>query len=108
MLNIILWILACACNAIMDTLKHHFGTSVFKNLNPKFWDPNVSYKHAYIIPYTGYKVDAWHLFKSGMIICMALGTALSTPVSPYVLLDTLIFGVIWNMLFGILYNKLND
>jgi hypothetical protein len=38
-------ILAAIFNLIMDTLTHHFNTSVFKGLNPKWWNPNESWQY---------------------------------------------------------------
>lgn len=65
--------LAAIFNAIMDTLTYHFDTSVFKGLNPNWWNPNESWK--YNNNFLGIvRLDAWHLAKFGMIgsICMAM------------------------------------
>jgi hypothetical protein len=72
MTSLILISLAAIFEAIMDTLAHHFTGSVFKNLNPKFWNPNESWvrKHelgglykSILSPFT----DAWHLAKLIML-----------------------------------------
>lgn len=91
--------LAAICNALMDTLEHHFDVSIFRNLNPKFWNPNVSWQYAYIIPFTKYKVDAWHLAKSLMIICLAFACANTWYMF-------IILGIIWNSVFNIFYNRI--
>jgi len=79
---LILWILAAMCNAIMDTLVHHFDTSIFKNKDRMFWDPAISWRNKYvdrdstksirklwIFDYPVAFTDAWHFFKSLMIVC---------------------------------------
>ena len=35
--------IAAIFNAIMDTLWTHYPISVFKNLDPKWWNPNQSW-----------------------------------------------------------------
>lgn len=97
----------------MDKLSFHFHKSVFNGLDPKFWDPSVSWKHAKIIPFTKYKVDAWHLFKSGMVIfiCSSLISAFHScelhafKILPSVICIT-ILGYIWNATFNLFFNHL--
>lgn len=71
MITIILTIffiaLAAACKAVADTLKDHYDTSIFKNKDPKFWKPDVSWEYVGYIPFTKYHPDAWHLANTLMI-----------------------------------------
>jgi hypothetical protein len=109
MISILLWCLASALNACMDTLRNHFEGSLFKKLDPTFWNPNVSYKHAWVVPFTGYKVDAWHLIKSSMLICIMFSMyfgLLDGFMEWYWLL--LVYGIAWNGVFGITYKALKN
>jgi hypothetical protein len=36
-------------NAIMDTLFTHYSSSVFRNLNPLFWNPEVSWQNKWAL-----------------------------------------------------------
>lgn len=73
---IICWILAAACNAVMDVLNFKFSTSIFRNMNPKWWDAKKSWRNKYkngikdlgpkfplsttVLAFT---TDAWHFFQ---------------------------------------------
>lgn len=68
-ISIVLFCLATIFDAIMDTLKDHFGVSIFKNKNPEFWNPAVSWNKG--INFFGswggprwMTLDAWHIFKT--------------------------------------------
>lgn len=105
MITIILLVLAGMFKAVADTLIHHFDTSIFRRKDRKFWDPNISWKYAKYLPLTKYKVDAWHLSNTGMIICFCLSVALNT--FPYHwLLQFLAAGLIVNISFNLFYNKI--
>jgi hypothetical protein len=114
------WVLAAICNACMDTLAHHYYTSIFykpSNINNAKWisffNPDISSISAYTLPYTKYKVDAWHLFKSSMIIFLALSITFAWMSGPpllniwwYYLGFFILLGIIWNGIFNIFYNHL--
>jgi len=95
---------AAFCNAVMDKLAWHFEKSCFGECNPKFWNPNVSWRYAKFIPFTKYRVDAWHIFKSIMIVSICFSIVFYSPIVN-VLVDFLIFGVVWNIVFNIYFNK---
>jgi len=75
----VLLFISSVANGIMDKLMFHYAISIFKNLNPSFWNPLVSWKNKWK---NGNKsegerflgsstifvnlTDAWHLFKSIM------------------------------------------
>lgn len=40
--TIILLICSFVSKAVKDTLVHHFGISIFRNLNPRLWDASLS------------------------------------------------------------------
>lgn len=56
--------------AVMQVIQFRFGDSVFRKLNPEFWNPAVSHHACKKI--FGYKVDAWHLCQSAALFCFFL------------------------------------
>jgi hypothetical protein len=114
--SIIFIVLAAICNAVMDKITHHWDRSIFKQLkNSVWWNPSISWKNKYVNrdyknpikkiifglfdkPFT----DAWHTFKSLMIVflCLAICT-----YKFYSYFDFIILGTIWNLTFNLLYNK---
>jgi len=120
------YILAAICNAVMDTLAHHFKESIFKNpLKPQFfWDPNISslnkYKHR--DPEEGPKffgattflvwtTDAWHLFQffQGTLIAIAVVLAMSADLVPNLWQGILIvigMKITWGSVFEFFYSKI--
>jgi hypothetical protein len=125
--SIIWWILAAVCNAVMDTLSHHYPTSIFVNKDPKFWNPKISWKNKYkegvkamgpaFYLSTGILVaftDAWHLFKSIQIVLIVV-SIITFPYSyQFCFLDVvwlnqlawlLLYGIAWNVPFSFMYNR---
>lgn len=112
------WELAAICNAVMDTLKYHYHNSIFyvKYGNNGFWNEDHKDATPYIIPGTKYKVNAWHLFKSAMIILHALSNCFiflaGTYITylPYKILIVIglliVYGFRWNGFFNLFYNKI--
>ena len=120
-LSFLCWGLAAYCNSIMDTLKYHYYNSVFnkKYGNNPFWNEDLKDASPYMIPYTKYKLNAWHLFKSSMIVLQALtacfiflvGVNIDSDTNAWLLLlDFIIllvlYGIIWNGVFNLFFNKL--
>lgn len=125
-ISIILLILAAICNSIMDTLDHHFNKSIFSKLNnKKWWDYSNSWKNKYIDgdPKKGrIKIlfninkpvqitDAWHLFKTLMIIFICISLSINLYIGCIlidnsILLNIIIYGISWNLSFSLFYNKL--
>lgn len=113
--SLILWTLAAICNSACDTLSHHYYSSVFcrKGWSAKFWNPILSSTEAYVIPYTKYKLDAWHLFKSSMIILLALSITFAWMYGPpllnvwwYYVGLFILLGIVWNGVFNLFYNHI--
>ncbi|MCB0553436.1 MAG: hypothetical protein KDD02_07780 [Phaeodactylibacter sp.] len=46
-LTLILWAISGAANGVTDTLQFHYSTSIFRKLNPLFWDPKLSWRNKY-------------------------------------------------------------
>ena len=118
--------LACAamCNAVMDTCEHHYYKSIFKPYNREYWDGTMSWlnkykannvkygrrKLIYNINYPVQLTDAWHLFKMLMIIFIVLSiVTFSSNITmtwyTYTIV-ILIFGITWNSIFSIFYNRI--
>jgi len=111
--SLIFFALAAMCNAVMDTLVHHYYRSIFVNMNKYFWNPEESWLHAKVIPFTKYKLDAWHLFKSAMIIFLALAVISAWVSGPpllnvwwFYLIAFIWLGVLWNGVFNLFYNHI--
>lgn len=97
-------ILAAILNAFMDRVENeNFYESIFRNWNEKFWYKRVSWKYAKKI--FGWKLDAWHIAKSLMIISLVMAMV-SYSVFHNWWVDVIIAGCLWNVFFNIFYNKL--
>ena len=90
-------VFAAICKAIADTIAHHKDSSIFKR--SKFWSQNGKF-----LPLTKYKADGWHFSNSTMIICFILAAVLHEPVIAWYW-ELLAGGVLFNLVFNILYNK---
>lgn len=107
MVSIILIAIAGMFNALYEIIFVFFDQSIFRNLNPLFWDPQISWKNKWAQPYPQppekkwyyfgfyprYKerfpysstifvwvTDAWHLFKALMLACIMAAIVLYVPV----------------------------
>ena len=95
-------ILAAFFNACMDILENeNFFRSKFSTKNQKFWYKRESWKYATEI--FGYKIDAWHLSKSIMIVLLTLAIVYYKPIFNYKILDILTLGILWNSSFNLSY-----
>lgn len=114
MVALIFIVVAAVLKAASDTLKHHFGSSVFKKLKPEFWNPDISNTKELLtirLPFlkpikTKYRLDAWHLSNSLMIVSFTLAYVFS-PKSGHIhwLIDFAIAGVLFILTFNTFYNK---
>jgi hypothetical protein len=115
-------IIAAICNAVMDTIKHHYHDSIFFWYleAPGFWYKffhKEGWRNSYINEsvYEGRKkflgmpihpafLDGWHFCKSLMIICMVLAIVtfdLTYPERHFVVL-----GMFWIGTFNLFYNTI--
>lgn len=95
--------IAAFFNACMDAFENapNFNESIFKNLNKKFWLKSVSWEYARKI--FSYKLDAWHISKTLMLLCLVLyAYTLNKDVSWWVTL--LNFAIVWNGGFILFYH----
>jgi hypothetical protein len=106
-MELLLFGLAALFNAIMDTLEEgHFSNSIFKNLNPKFWYKDESWKYAKRIPLIDYPIDAWHISKSLMLLCLSMATAPNIIIFPIYWLNVLCLGIVWSIVFSVFYDHI--
>ena len=123
MITIILIMIASICNAIQDILAHHHSISIFGKYKKGFWSDATqeSWKEKYIDWDGGNRnrkkwifglfnlpvqfTDAWHLFKSLMVVLFVLAIVLYKPFFG-ILIDFFVLGAIWNLEFLSFYNKI--
>ena len=104
---------AATMDAAMDEQRDHFSTSIFKNKNPNFWNPNVSWQTSKTIG--GYHIDAWHIEKTIMVSALCVPFAqimhyelpiLKKHPGADKVLWWVISGIVWNVVFNLNYDKL--
>ena len=126
-LSLIFLSIASACNSVIDTLQHHFWRSIFddkKRFKREFWDATLSWSNKYNddgslrkikilkwkINYPVQITDAFHLFKTIMIIFIVLAIvfhfALTKLTIKNCLIEILLYGVCWNATFSLFYNRI--
>lgn len=124
--SLIFWIIAARSNALCDTLAHHYSTSIFSDKSKypeQIWNPKLSWVNKYIdgdqlkgrvkmkvfgIEFNKHvsQTDAWHYYKSLMIVCICMSIALHPSVNWYfIIADFIGYGLIWNATFNYYYNK---
>lgn len=106
MISVIFILLAAFFNAVMDAVENeNYFESVFKNLPQQFWYKRESWKYAAKV--FGYKIDAWHLCKSLMLLCFTGAViAFDLPVLKWqdIALYAVVFGFVWNATFWLFYH----
>ena len=112
MISLIFIALEGIFNSVMDTLDHHFSTSIFKNWNPYFWNPSLSWKQKYELPgwIPDAFTDAWHISKFLQIVSFLIAIVFYAPITKFfgisllnTTVDFLILGVLRNTVFTIFY-----
>lgn len=90
----------------MDRLENEvaYNRSIFHDYNQKFWLKSVSWQYAKRVG--GYKIDAWHLSKSIMIVCFLFVAFFLCEWGPVfdIYADLPLLGIEWNLTFVLFYN----
>jgi hypothetical protein len=123
-------ILAGICCAVYEIIYVAYDNSIFRNLNPEYWNPKMSWIYKWSspikqgsapkrwyhfgmtpqrperFPYSSTifvaLTDAWHLFKSIMLLCIMVSLVNYTEIiNPIV--DTIIFYVCFTFPFEMFY-----
>jgi hypothetical protein len=102
-ISLICFIVAPMFKALADVCNNRFNISVLKNKNPKFWAKDTSAQYAPKI--FSYRVDAWHLSMSMMLVLLIMFAIFHHPVGKWYV-ELVIWGVYWNACFNIFYNKI--
>ena len=106
MISLVIFALAAFFNACMDAFENeNFHESVFKNWNQKFWYKRESWKYAKVIPFTKYKLDAWHISKTLMVISAAIAIIVGYNWDMNWMLKLPLLGGIWITTFNFVYHK---
>lgn len=106
--------------ALRDTLAHHFETSIFRNLNPQFWNPVLSgankwkngdrtqgekfkFSSTLLVSFT----EAWHIGETINVAFLILGTGLLVYSGIGLLWALLLARVAYGISFTVLYWSFN-
>ena len=121
LISIILLIFAFINKAICDVLNSRYNHSIFKNLNPNYFNPTVSWKNKYkdgdytkgakFFGSTTFFVmftDFWHLSNFLMTISFILSLTLNVYYIPYfsTIVDSILIYVLYGIVFQLFYAKL--
>ena len=69
MMTYILVAIAAIFNNFMDALQWWKKDTIFRDLDDKWWNPNVSY--LYVKNFLGWmRFDAWHIAKTISVLCL--------------------------------------
>ena len=99
----------------MDTLVHHYGTSIFSKWKPEFWNPAISWKNKHTSWLPDTLTDGWHIAKLSNILSWLLwggSIAYFGWIGLFdnkiidIIFNLIIMGVIRNLVFNLFYNKL--
>jgi hypothetical protein len=95
MITYILIAIASIFKAAMDTFADHFSVSIFKNLNPNFWNKQVSWQGK---KFLGIEVlDAWHIAQ--YIFLSLMFAAIYAPFLFHFLINGYDFFIYWAIYF---------
>lgn len=96
LIAVIAFLKACA-----DAFENeNFFESIFRHWNQRFWYKRESWKYARKI--FGYKLDAWHICFTLIVICLGLLPSCEFKGSWWVILINV--GMIWNAVFVFFYH----
>lgn len=106
-LSFVFIFLAAVCNAVMDTLEHHYSTSIFRSSNENFWNPKVSWNKGvnFFGSWGGPRwmtMDAWHISKTLMLIFFVLAIATYTAAPQFLLLSPIVWFIGFEMFYSLL------
>jgi hypothetical protein len=92
--------------AIADTLYHHFTTSIFKWKDPRFWNPDISWKYVGFIKLTSFHPDAWHFANSGFLFSAFAVMAIHKPILSHWYYEIGAGGIWFILVFNLFYNHI--
>jgi len=113
---------AAVSKAIMDKVRFHYSTSIFKDKNELFWNPSKSWKNKWkngdstqgekfwlsstVLVFT---TDAWHLFQMIFLTAIFLLPVCYIQVTPWKILDFILmksmFTGVFEIFFGYIFKS---
>ncbi len=100
--SILFFAIAAFFSAVMDSIENeHIKITIFQYLPVNFWYKRESWNKSKQI--FGYKIDAWHLSKSAMVICVAFAALFYKEIFGF-WWDLLFYGAVWCHVFNGFYN----
>lgn len=97
-------VIAAILNAFMDRIENeNFYESIFRDWPERFWYKRTSWRFAKTI--FGWKLDAWHIAKSLMIISLLMAMVKYEGFYNW-WVDVIMAGGLWVVTFNIFYNKI--
>lgn len=121
MVSLLLVILASILNAAMDTLNARYHRSVFyngkwPNFN-KFTNPASSWQNKWkggnrdngelffgSSTFLVWTTDAWHLFKTLMLLCFSIAIVTYTPII-HPLIDAIAYWIVFGVVFELFWSR---
>lgn len=111
-LSLSLFILAIVIMALIETLQHHFGVSIFRKLNEKWWNPYISWIRKGEMKQTLFNKyisviwsDAFHLFKFIFLLLITASIVTYERILG-ILLDPYLYLLTYGIVFNIFYEKI--
>jgi hypothetical protein len=86
-----------------SVLLFRFGSSVFRKLNPKFWNPPISSKEAKQVG--GFKIDGFHIFQGIALSFLFLSAVIHSELTWWY--QWIGMSVIWIIVFPVTYGLLS-
>lgn len=121
MISLLLIILAAILNAAMDILNARYKQSIFYTENPKlnqFTDSAISWKNKWkngdrtqgelffgSSTFLVWTTDAWHLFKTLMLLCFSIAIVTYNPII-HPILDAIIYWLTFGAVFELFWSKI--
>jgi hypothetical protein len=99
-LTYILFFSAGMWNAVMDTLKDHFSSSIWWNKIKEKYDPSYTWRNK---KFLGMVLDPWHKSKTMMLWLLCICKVLNTEMQWW---EAITLYIIWGFGFGLGYNYL--
>lgn len=104
--------------AFMDTLAHHFSTSIFRNWSEQFFDTSISHLNKYVggevkngrrkflkyFPIPVFLTDGWHFAKSIVILSAFVSVYFYETITTNFLVDLIIYRVWFGLVFTLFYS----
>ena len=114
-ITIILVIISAISNACMDVVWNNFNSSIFFNINNKWFDPHMSWLNKWnwwptklgkflLSTIFVFITDFWHLCKLIMLVCYSLAIALNVNIFNNII-ETFVLYCLFTCTFELFWSK---